>query len=371
MKKIILLLLIPLIISGCYNMNEINDLSIITIIGIDYKDNKYIIDAGIVNFKNDKENLIVISSSGKTIAEALNNLNKYYPKKVYLSHMKVLLISENTLKEKALDSINYLINYPGTGLNFYIITTENNNNEFIKTITPANSISTTSIVNSLENGLKDTSTIPLLTADMFLNDLISNGKSPIIPLINIKQSNPSEEKKEKLFSIDGALVLNKENEITKLTKDEVIGFNILTTSNATTNITSLCKEGKITIDLTNIKTDIKYEDRNKFKINVSAKSDVSDYSCKMERSIKTEEYIKSLTRKLIESKIDSVIDTSVNSKTDFIGFGSIIYANDYKFFKNISDNYEKEYLKDIKYDINIDLKFSNTGNLRTNIKGSD
>ena len=209
------------------------------------------------------------------------------------------------------------------------------------------------------------------TADMFLNDLISNGKSPIVPIINIKDKTSPDTKKENLYTIDGALSINKEKRITKLTTNDIIGYNIITSSNSSTSFTTTCEGGKITIDLTNIKTNIKYEDRNKFLININAKSDVSDYSCNKKRSIKTEEYIKSIIKKMIKTRIDSIIKISINTKTDFIGFGNIVYAKDYNFFKNISNNYEKDYLKTIKYDIKIDLKFSNTGNLRTTIKGSD
>ena len=43
MRRIVLLLGVILLLSGCYDYRELNDMSVVTGIGIDYKDNKYIV----------------------------------------------------------------------------------------------------------------------------------------------------------------------------------------------------------------------------------------------------------------------------------------------------------------------------------------
>ena len=51
MKKIIILIFLCLITTGCYNYREINDLAIVTALGIEKKDNKYFVTTQIVNIK--------------------------------------------------------------------------------------------------------------------------------------------------------------------------------------------------------------------------------------------------------------------------------------------------------------------------------
>ena len=43
MKRILIIVSLVLLLCGCYDYRELNDMSIVTGIGIDYKDNKYIV----------------------------------------------------------------------------------------------------------------------------------------------------------------------------------------------------------------------------------------------------------------------------------------------------------------------------------------
>ena len=44
MKRLIIIFSLVLILSGCYDYRELNDMSVVTGIGIDYKDDKYIVN---------------------------------------------------------------------------------------------------------------------------------------------------------------------------------------------------------------------------------------------------------------------------------------------------------------------------------------
>ena len=74
MKKIILLFML-LLLSGCKDYTEINDLGIISGMIIDYKDNKYEITTEIIT--NDKESeLQILSTTSTSIDEAIKELSK-------------------------------------------------------------------------------------------------------------------------------------------------------------------------------------------------------------------------------------------------------------------------------------------------------
>ena len=55
MKKLLILLIIPFILSGCYDYNELNDLAIISGIGIDYENEEYIVTYEILSTKKEGE----------------------------------------------------------------------------------------------------------------------------------------------------------------------------------------------------------------------------------------------------------------------------------------------------------------------------
>ena len=75
MKKAILLLTFIFLLSGCYDYQEVNNLGIISAIGIDYEDDKYIITLEILNDSGDKESSKISSytktNSDKSLAKAI------------------------------------------------------------------------------------------------------------------------------------------------------------------------------------------------------------------------------------------------------------------------------------------------------------
>ena len=95
MKKVLFLIILVLI-SGCYNYKELNEIAIVSAIGIDIKDNKYIITAQIINTKDkDKVDTIIYKDNGNNINEALNNISKNISKQIFLNSIEVIIISKN------------------------------------------------------------------------------------------------------------------------------------------------------------------------------------------------------------------------------------------------------------------------------------
>ena len=70
MKKIILILVI-LLTTGCYDYVELNNISIVSSIGIDYIDNEFILTLEILD---DNNSSYVVSTKGKTIVNAFDNV---------------------------------------------------------------------------------------------------------------------------------------------------------------------------------------------------------------------------------------------------------------------------------------------------------
>ena len=95
--KIILILVITILISGC-SYKELNDLAIASALGIDYQNNEYIISAQIMELKKqekeDTSSALIYLGKGKTISEALRNISLKYPNYLYLGHLELIIIGK-------------------------------------------------------------------------------------------------------------------------------------------------------------------------------------------------------------------------------------------------------------------------------------
>ena len=102
MKKIKYLAIFSiLLLSGCYNYRELSELAITTAIGIDKSDDGYIVTAQVMNIKKkegsssnagNSPDIIMYKSEAKSIKEALRYIVLQSPRKIYFSHLDILLI---------------------------------------------------------------------------------------------------------------------------------------------------------------------------------------------------------------------------------------------------------------------------------------
>ena len=118
MKKGIILLLIILLMSGCYDYVEIDDLVIISGMVIDYKDNKYEISSQIIE-NEAKTKVKAYTTTCNTIDECIFKLSKLSNKDIFISHLKVLILTENTINNKK-DYYDYFLRDTKSKMNFFV-----------------------------------------------------------------------------------------------------------------------------------------------------------------------------------------------------------------------------------------------------------
>ena len=109
MKKVIILILSILLLSGC-DYKELNNLGIITMITLDYKDNSYIANVELLNINKDSnKKSIIIKGNGKTLDKALNNAESDSEYIFNYSHLYTIIISDSLATKKQREIDDYLI----------------------------------------------------------------------------------------------------------------------------------------------------------------------------------------------------------------------------------------------------------------------
>ena len=105
------------LLSGCADYVEINDLAIISGIAIDYENDLYKLTAQLI--ENDKESkVIVLTTASSSIDEAMSEISKLSNKELFISHLKVLILSDRLIKENK-DFYDYFLRSSKSKMNFY------------------------------------------------------------------------------------------------------------------------------------------------------------------------------------------------------------------------------------------------------------
>ena len=240
MKKILLIIPILLLLTGCNSYIELNNLGIINKIGIEHQNN-YKLYASIIDYI-DKENTIpkeiIVIVEGNTIEELITNLSISFNKKIYMSHLDLLIINDSIKNHELKELINYFINNNETREDFLIVTTND-----IKSLIANSSFQE---INNLININKNETSISIYTTMYDLtNKYLLN--EPIY-LSNIKYDNN--------ISLDGITKIYN-NKITYINNQDSIFINYLLNNIETYKETLICNYNKyLYLDILSSNTNI-------------------------------------------------------------------------------------------------------------------
>ena len=129
MKKILILVFLILLLTGCYDYKELNNLAIVSGISIDYINNKYELNLEILNDDELSQNRVYyISDTGESLKEAFKNISLKINRIPLYSHIKIIILSDDVIKKKKKEFINYVIDNPNITTKFYIVRSNNSSN---------------------------------------------------------------------------------------------------------------------------------------------------------------------------------------------------------------------------------------------------
>lgn len=384
MKKFVLIIItlfILLISSGCYNYKEINDMAIVSSIGIDKdnKNNKYIVSAQIMNSKESEDSedsqITVYTKEGDTVHEALRNITLKSPRKLYGNHLSKIVLSEEVAKE-GIDNILDIFNRITEVRNEFIITIvkEDKASDVLKVLTTTESIPAEYVKLSLKIADKTSGLTYATKLDEFISLYLKKGIDPVVPVLkidkkekkgttinNITTTNPISK-----IVIEDLAVTNKGKLETYLKNEEVIGYNFLRNQIQKMIIPVKCDDENNYASILILKNKTKSNTAKKdneyiINFNINSEAIITEYNCK--KDLTDEKVIKEL-EKDTEKKIKRYIKKSLNkqkeTKGKFLGLERIIYL-DYPKYKN--EDYS------VKYNAKVNLV--RKGEIRNSVKGEN
>lgn len=344
--KIILILVFTLLLTGCWNYKELNDIAIITSMSIDKNNDEFIVGVGVANTNKSDKQVTIYSGSGNTLSEAVKNIDLYVPKQLYFGHLSVVTINEEVAKVGLNQITDYLLRSKQISSNFFLlISKEVEAKEIIKTISPLETFPSQNISSKFLDINNNETDITSITFSKYLETIKKPGIEPILPAITLEQNNATK--------LDTVALFKDDKLITFANEVESKGINILLNKIDEMLIPIDCDNKKIIVQVTNIKTKI-----NTKKINIKANGIIKELNCSDKKIISK---INENTTKEIKKIVSSSINLSKKYNTDIFGFGNTVYKTKPTYYKK-----HKIDLKNINPKINVNFKLDEGVNLEKN-----
>ncbi|PMC36740.1 Ger(x)C family spore germination protein [Bacillus sp. UMB0899] len=391
-KKILLLFFtLLLILSGCWDREELDEIAVVAGIAVDKgEDKKYRMTVEVINSAefgkqsaqgNAPVNIYTLE--GNSLSELSNKMNVGLTRKLVFSHTRVLYISEELAREGVFGFLDFLDRSGQFRNDFSIVVTSGYPaSDFTKITYPVQKSPSLKLSTQIDTLTDEWGGNPDVQLYDFITSLISKGINPVAGIISIRgepekgQSvdNNKEIAPSALVLADGMAVFKGDKMVGKLTLDETRGF-LWTKDLRSTSLSIACqsedanttKKEEFFLDVrvirSKVKLDAKYEnDRPKIKVKIDSEAKIQGTQCPKDL---TKLNVYSDHEKLVENFVKAEISQLIKKvqkeyEVDIFGFGESLNRRDHKKYKEVEDRWDEEFAK-AELDVEVDIELLRAG----------
>ncbi len=349
MKKLIILIGSIFLLTGCYDNIELNDLAIVSGLGIDYYNENFHITYEILNDIKTEENSAMLSytveGDGKTLSEAFANANYRVGKNAYFAHLKIVLLSESIIKDKIPNIIDYLIRDTNIRDEFIPLVTENVKPEEILSHNSKDCpVVSDFLLNLIDNEKYNNNLATNEVYQKVLVKFISDNYDVVLSSITLKDEE---------ISLSHFYIFNGYKVRNKLSIEESSLYNLLTTNVYNVLFKNEYDNKNISISINNAIQEIDVS-KDKIKIDLKLEGKIIENNANLDlKKEKTYQMLDEDFGQIIAKKVKDFVGNLQKNESDIMGLQDIYYKKWRKQNKGL--------WKSADILVNVDLKINTKG----------
>ncbi|MNW31253.1 Spore germination protein B3 precursor [compost metagenome] len=380
-----LMLCIPLLLTGCWERQELNELAFVLGVGIDKVGDKYNVSMQVVvpseiagKSSGYSTPVALYQSTVDNVYDALREFTLMSPRQSYLGHIRVLVIGEELAREGIAPVLDIFKRSREPRSDFYVMVARDSlASEVLSVLTPLEKIPSVKLFNSLSRSHKASAKTTTATLDEVINDLFSQGLSPVLTGIlmdgnaqeGMEHSNVQSVEPRTKMRYRGVAIFEKDKMKGWLDEEEAVGLNYITDKVVSnTGFVLGTDDRPIVVEALNAKTERKVKIMNgvpNIFIHVKLLSNVEAEPSEMD--IGTPQAINFITKEA-ENKLVKLLRTSctrIISKynIDAMGFGHLIYQHNPEAWSELKGRYGEHYLDKIPVHFSASIRINRIGTL--------
>ncbi|UKJ43582.1 Ger(x)C family spore germination protein [Lysinibacillus sp. ACHW1.5] len=377
------MLSVLLLLGGCWNKRELNELAIVTAVGVDKSDEQFEISVQIVNPSQVASNkasgiqvpVFTYHAKGKSLFDAIRKLTALTPRKPYYAHAQIIIIGEE-MAEEGMNSILDLFQRDPEGrsdFNF-IVSHDSTAQEILSVLTPLEDVPASKMFKSLKVSEAVWGTTESVILDDLIQSLGSIDHSAVLPSIHIYGDADAGDFSSNIEKMDspaqlkyGGLAIFKNYKlIGYLTEQESRDYNFLNNNiKSTFEIIACPEEGKISTEIINSSTKMTGHFQNdvpSISIKLDIEQNVAEISCPLDLTkSKTIDALNKETSRQIKERLERTLQTIQQTyQADLLKFSNVLHREDYQAWNRIKKNWLTLY-PDLEVQIEVDVHTKGIG----------
>lgn len=373
-------------LAGCWDRKELNELALTMGLGIDKVGNKYVVTAQVVNpgevssqkgGAGSRAPVITFESKDQTVYEAIRKMTKESPRKIYASHLRILVIGESVAREGIGRALDLLSRNQELRTDFYVLIAKGTTAKKVLNVTSSlEKIPSNNMFYALKTSEKAWSATRTVTLDELINELVTPGKEPVVTGVVIKGDKEKGKKLENIMKTnpDAALfithlgVFKKDKLIGWLNQVQSKAYDVITNKEKTSAVGVPCPKGGWSVyELlrSNTKTKVKMKKgKPEIHLKITAEGNVGEVECQMDlmKTSTIRQWEKNFNQQTETIFTKAIKEVQKKYKADIFGFGETIHRENPKAWKTLRKNWNDRFA-DLPVHIKVDAKVRRVGTI--------
>jgi len=377
---LLVIFIAALFVSGCWDRRELNELSIAVGMGLDLSESGIEVTAQVVNpgevvarggSTGYSTPVTTLSAIDKTTFEALRKLNTLAPRKIYTSHLRVLVIGERLARHGLNDVLDGVSRDREFRSDFYLIVAKGTTAKNVLSIlTPMEKIPANKMFITLGQSHKYWAPTVKVQLDDFMSDEANPVKSMVLTGLEVvgnsekgrTKRNESRSTPYALLNYSGVGLFKGGKLVDWLGEEESKGYNYIMDNVYNTAGHISCPGGKeLGVEVIRAKATKKGKvegGRPEITVRLFVEENISEVRCKIDLT-KQQNIV--LLEQLGEDKLEgilmSVIRKAQANKADIFGFGEAVEDANPRAWKAMEDKWPEYFAKlDVKVEVDVQIR---------------
>lgn len=340
MKKKIafaLVIVFSLFQTGCWDAREIDELAFVLSIGLDKTDNGFKVTAQIASpdtysktpsgsSSQKAKPYWIISSTGKTIFEAIRNMSSISSRRIFWSHIKVIVISEELARINTLEIFDFFSRNPEIRLRALVAVTPGEAGKVIDIVPETEKDPSLYLEKIIENRSLNGKSYMIMLKD-FLEDYLEPNVGTVTSRIILDKS-----KSPHFLKTSGAYVFDSGKVSGALKEEQTRGLLWIKNQMKDSIMVVNCPYDykPVTLEIKKAKTSLKSHLQSgvpSFTVKVNVSANITEQACNTNfNDIQKLKELEKAMEEAIAKDIQSTITTAKNNQIDFIGLSRALHG---------------------------------------------
>lgn len=374
-----LLLIVSVLLSGCWSSIELHDRAFVNIIFFDKVKEGYSMTLGFPlpnrlipgetgGGGGMKKPYSYVTKNGKNISEAYQNIQVDMSRTISFGQTRVIVISEKLASESTSPVLEFLLREPSLHINANVFLVKGN--EVLLEQTPM-------VFERFVNDLLESYTQRHSTLDTTVKDFLTskyNGGDQLVPIIDFSSQPVDQTEKKRWLGTDGAGIMKKGKLLKpKLTSNDTRAALWIDSkvNDLVETIQSPLDKKDISFVVPSAKTQITpHYEQGKLDIEVSSKARGFVLASDSKINLLDADILEEL-EKLVNEKIKRDIEETImkvrKTKSDAFDFGGYVDCKYPRLWDDLKEDWREYYSKELQVHVKVDIQIKRTGTAQKSV----